>query len=43
MTDSETEVYQNKSVCPECGSGQWATWGEDEKNCLSCGHREGSS
>ncbi|QRV14257.1 hypothetical protein JMJ58_15090 [Haloterrigena salifodinae] len=28
-----------RDVCPECGSGMWATWDDDEKNCLRCGHR----
>jgi len=35
-----------RSVCPKCDSGMWATWtdldGEsgDDKLCLQCGHRE---
>lgn len=44
MSDQYTDGTE-RSECPNCGSGQWATWtdidGEtdEDKLCLSCGHR----
>jgi len=47
MSNNDIELDGAKqSVCPECGSGMWATWvdmeGEtdEDKVCLQCGHRE---